>query len=107
MVRAVRASHDRPGPRCKLRMRDGRWKRCGAMFGFLVCGLSVLLADLDAGTVVLPYPASAHLVAPHPFRLQVRPDAAKRPHVRRFVGWLRAEADATRQRIEGIIGAAG
>jgi LysR family glycine cleavage system transcriptional activator len=65
--------------------------------GFLVCGLSLLLRDLKAGKVALPFPKEEHLVAPHPYRLRLRPDAEKRPQLQRFLGWLRKEADDTRR----------
>ncbi|MGB7321170.1 MAG: LysR family transcriptional regulator [Albidovulum sp.] len=66
--------------------------------GFLVCGLSLVLGDLEAGSIVLPFPASQHIVAPHPYRIRVRTDAEKRPQVGRFLSWLRSEAkDSERQ----------
>lgn len=68
--------------------------------GFLVCGLSLVLQDLDAGTVVLPFPVSEHLVAPHPYRLRISTTAAGRPPVQRFAAWLWAETMATRSRID-------
>jgi LysR family glycine cleavage system transcriptional activator len=70
--------------------------------GFLVCGLSLVLQDLDAGTVVLPFPASDHLVAPHPYRLRVSPAASGRPQVQRFTAWLWSETMATRSRIDAL-----
>lgn len=72
--------------------------------GFLICGLSLLLSDLDQGNVVLPFPAAEHLVAPHPYRLQQRHDGANRPQIQKFVGWLRAEARETESRITGMTG---
>lgn len=35
--------------------------------GFLVCGLSMVLSDLENGSIVNPFPASQHLTAPHPY----------------------------------------
>lgn len=67
--------------------------------GFLVCGLSLLLKDLDAGTVALPFPAPEHLVAPLPYTLRPRSDADRRPQLQRFLTWLRREAEDTRRRI--------
>jgi LysR family transcriptional regulator, glycine cleavage system transcriptional activator len=70
--------------------------------GFLVCGLSLVLQDLDAGTIVLPFPVSDHLVAPHPYRLRISTAAAGRPQIQRFAAWLWAETMATRSRIDAI-----
>lgn len=63
--------------------------------GFLVCGLSLVLSDLEDGSIVNPFPVSQHLIAPHPYRLKLREDAAKRPQVQRFAAWLRAKAAET------------
>lgn len=68
--------------------------------GFLVCGLSLLLQDLDAGSVVLPFPLAEHLTAPQAYRLKLRPEAANRPQTQRFVDWLRVEAKETERRIK-------
>ena len=68
--------------------------------GFLVCGLSLLLKDLQADTVALPFPKDEHLVAPHPYTLRTRPDAEKRPQFQRFLAWLRKEADDTQRLIQ-------
>lgn len=67
--------------------------------GFLVCGLSLLLTDLQAGTVALPFPGREHLVAPRPYVLNPRSDADRRPQLQRFLTWLRKEAEDTRRRI--------
>lgn len=70
--------------------------------GFLVCGLSLALRDLEAGTIVRPFPGSQHIPAPHPYRLRLRPDSGRRPQVQRFVAWLRNEAALTRRQLEAI-----
>lgn len=67
--------------------------------GFLVCGLSLLLKDLETGTVALPFPAPEHLVAPHPYVLRLRSDADRRPQLQRFLTWLRKESEDTSNRI--------
>lgn len=72
--------------------------------GFLVCGLSLVLRDLEQGTIVRPFPMSHHLPAPHPYRLKLRHDVEKRPQVQRFVAWLRNVASETRCDIEKITG---
>lgn len=68
--------------------------------GFLVCGLSLILQDLEDNAVVLPFPVSEHLVAPHAYRLRTREDTAHRPQLQKFIAWLRGEATATQSKIK-------
>jgi LysR family glycine cleavage system transcriptional activator len=72
--------------------------------GFLVCGLSLLLFELEAGSVVLPFPLSERLASPQPYRLRTRADSVQRPQIQRFIGWLRAEADETMRKISKLTG---
>ncbi len=66
--------------------------------GFLVCGYALLMDDVRAGTVVLPFPTSQHIRAPKPYQMRLRGDAAsRRPQMQKFVDWLRAEAEQTRR----------
>ena len=74
--------------------------------GFLVCGLSLVIDDLDAGTVIWPFPVAQNLVAPHPYRLSVRPEVSARPQVRRFVDWLGDEAARTASELARRVGSA-
>ncbi len=70
--------------------------------GFLVCGLSLILLDLETGSIVLPFPISEHIVAPHPYRFRVRPDSVHRPQIQKFIEWLRNEAKDTRHKIDKL-----
>lgn len=70
--------------------------------GFLVCGLSLILADLDLGSVVLPFPAFEHLPAPQPYRVQVRHDSMTRPQIQKFLAWLRGEARETERQMQAL-----
>lgn len=72
--------------------------------GFLVCHLSLALRDLDAGTIVLPFPAQRCLPAPHPFRIRLRDPSDRRPQLARFLDWLRAEAAETGARLDALCG---
>ena len=65
--------------------------------GFLICGLSLVEADLESGRIVLPYPAQQSLVAPMPYVLTVTAHGTLRPQLQRFLDWLRGEARLTRQ----------
>lgn len=70
--------------------------------GFLICGLSLMLPDLQRGSLVLPFPAHQHLPAPQPYRLQLRHDGATRPQVQRFLAWLRATLRETEAEIRAL-----
>ncbi len=70
--------------------------------GFLVCGLSLVVQDLVRGTIVQPFSAEQHLVAPAPYRLELRPDAGKRPQLQAFVKWLKAAARDTQSQISAV-----
>lgn len=72
--------------------------------GFLLCGLSLIEHDLERGTIVLPFPVSEHIVAPHPYRLRMREDGAPRPQLQTFIAWLRNEATASQRKIEELAG---
>lgn len=68
--------------------------------GFLVSGLSLVLNDIDNGTVVHPFPISQHIVAPHPYKLKVRSGVENRPQLKRFVNWIRESARLTQAQID-------
>lgn len=63
--------------------------------GFLVCGLSLMEADLAAGTVRPIVAMRENLVAPHPYVLQITPRQPMRPQMLRFCEWLLGEAAIT------------
>jgi len=65
--------------------------------GFLICGLSLVEADLESGRIVLPYSAHQSLTAPMPYVLTVSSHGTLRPQLQRFLDWLRGEARLTRQ----------
>lgn len=68
--------------------------------GFLVCGLSLVMRDLDEGTIVQPFPPEQSIPAPYPFSLSVSEIAARRPQVQRVVNWLRRMSRETQSRID-------
>jgi LysR family glycine cleavage system transcriptional activator len=72
--------------------------------GYLVCGLSLALRDIEDGRVSILFSVSLCLDAPHPYRINVRPDVDRRPPIQRFVAWLRQEANDTRNKIEKLVG---
>ena len=70
--------------------------------GFLVCGLSLVLGDIAAGRIVMPFPPSQHLVAQNPYRFTVRSGAEGRPQFARFLEWMQLEAGKTEQELEAL-----
>ncbi len=73
--------------------------------GFLVCGLSFVLDDIDAGRIELPFRTDMHLAAPHPYCMTVRQGAANHPQLARFLDFLRAEAAETERRMRQVVAA--
>lgn len=71
--------------------------------GFLVCGLSLVLRDLQEGAIVHPFPISQHLVAPLPYRLRLHSGTETRPQLQKFVDWLRVTAHETQSEIDALI----
>lgn len=71
--------------------------------GFLVCGLSLVLRDLQEGAIVHPFPISQHLVAPQPYRLRLHSGTETRPQLQKFVDWLRVTAHETQSEIDALI----
>jgi LysR family glycine cleavage system transcriptional activator len=99
-----RFGHRKIGPDRGIHYQNARLALEGVRqnVGFLTCGLSLTLSDLAKGTIVLPFPLSEHLVAPHPYRLRMREDVATRPQLQKFITWLRDEATETRRKIEEL-----
>ncbi|ESW61138.1 MAG: LysR family transcriptional regulator [Rhodobacter sp. CACIA14H1] len=74
--------------------------------GFLVCGLSLCLDDIGAGSVVCAFPPALHVPAPHPYRMTLRgTHRDRRPQTERFLAWLRGQAADTAARIDGLTAA--
>lgn len=71
--------------------------------GFLVCGLALVLQDVAAGSVELPFPPQQHIAARHPYRLALRSEAESRPQVARFLSWLRTESAQTARQLAQAI----
>lgn len=68
--------------------------------GVMICGLAMILDQLDRGELVLLFPTTTGTWTNHAFVARFRKDALARPQVRRFRDWLEAEAKATRAELE-------
>jgi LysR family glycine cleavage system transcriptional activator len=95
---------NRPGPDRGVHFRrlQDAYEAARQEVGFLVCGLSLVLADLDARSLVVPFPADNNLASNHPYRAVIRKGADQRPQVLRFIEWLRAEAQKTDRALQAI-----
>ncbi len=71
--------------------------------GLMVCGLSCILADLEQGTLSLPFPANEVLNAKQPYRVEARSEAKARLQVKHFLDWLKDETAATRAQMNAVI----
>jgi LysR family glycine cleavage system transcriptional activator len=72
--------------------------------GFLLCGLALCQPDLEAGRVVLAFPAFMHVATDTPYRLTLRSAGYRRPQTDRFLAWLRSEASLTASRLRAAQG---
>lgn len=72
--------------------------------GFLVCGLSLMLRDLEEGNMVHPFPISKNIIAPFPYRLRTSPNAARRPQIQKFADWLELKSHETQRKIDALLG---
>lgn len=71
--------------------------------GFLVCGLSLCLPDLETGQIVFAFPAQMNIPAPQPYRMRLRGSQRdRRPQTERFLTWLRDEARQTELRLADL-----
>ncbi|WP_299074631.1 LysR family transcriptional regulator [uncultured Paraglaciecola sp.] len=70
--------------------------------GFLVCGLSLVLPNIEEGSIVAPFPMSHYIDAPFPYRFTLRTGAEKRPQIQRFIAWLHAKANDTQNEIQKL-----
>lgn len=68
--------------------------------GVMLCGLAMILDQLDRGSLVLLFPTATGTWTRHAFVARFRKDALTRPQVRRFRDWLEAEAKAARADLE-------
>lgn len=71
--------------------------------GFLACGLSLMLPDLEARTMVQPFPIAQSLVATFPYRVRTSPNAENRPQILKFVEWLQLESHETQRTIDALL----
>lgn len=71
--------------------------------GLLICGLSLVLDDVEAGVLRLPFSPAECFRAEWPYCVKIRPDAKSRPQVARFRDWLTAEAAVTTMRLNAAI----
>ena len=68
--------------------------------GFLVCNLSLVLSDLEKGTIVHAFPLTQHLKVERPYRMTTRSDAKNRAPVMRFIEWLLTKSRQTQAKID-------
>jgi LysR family transcriptional regulator, glycine cleavage system transcriptional activator len=60
--------------------------------GLTICGLALLQQQIEAASVILPFPVASGNWTSHGFQARYRSDALVRPQVRRFRQWLAQES---------------
>ena len=63
--------------------------------GFMLCGLSLVHAEVARGSLLMPFGTQEGCWAKHPFEARFRPVSLKRSALAHFRDWLLAEARAT------------
>jgi len=74
--------------------------------GLMLCGLALILDRIEAGRLVMPFPASTGVWTRWAFQARFRQDALLRPQLVHFRDWLAGEARATEARVQAIAGSA-
>jgi LysR family transcriptional regulator, glycine cleavage system transcriptional activator len=74
--------------------------------GILLCGLALVLDDVEDGNLSLPFPPAQGAWTQYGFRIRFRADALRRSQVQRFREWLLAEARLTEERMISLTKAA-
>jgi LysR family glycine cleavage system transcriptional activator len=79
--------------------------------GLTICGLALLAAYIEDGSLSLPFPVSTGRWTEHVFQARFRSDALLRPQVKRFREWMMGQATVTRdwltQRVQSAKGQRG
>ncbi|WP_198174386.1 LysR substrate-binding domain-containing protein [Mesorhizobium xinjiangense] len=94
--------YDRAAPERGVRYAHMRDALVRSNAGLLICGLSLVLDDVEAGRLSLPFPICDHVLATSPYRIRIRDAAMARPQVGRFRNWLFSESETTKSRLNRL-----
>lgn len=68
--------------------------------GILICGLSLIMSELGAGHLTMPFGFKHGGWTSHAYRMTARPVSLDRSQCRKFVAWLASQAEFTRQSLD-------
>ena len=71
--------------------------------GFMICGLAMVLDEIENGNLCLPFPVDQGASTGFAFQAKYRSPAMQRVHIRRFRKWLAAEAQKTGDLLESTL----
>lgn len=67
--------------------------------GFMICGISLVMSELDAGRLSLPFPTAEGQLSNNAYCARFREDSLKRSAVQNFREWLLVESRQTSKQI--------
>lgn len=73
--------------------------------GALLCGIVLMLDEIEAGRLVFPFPVTQGSWREGGYQADFRRDSARRAAVRQFRSWLASEAAATEARLKATVAA--
>jgi LysR family glycine cleavage system transcriptional activator len=95
-IKAQRLKRTEPNRGIRFQRIKPALEAVRANAGLTICGLALLGAYIDDGTLSLPFPVSTGQFTDHAFRAHFRAEALLRPQVKRFREWLVSQASVTR-----------
>lgn len=72
--------------------------------GFMICGISLIMSQLNAGNLSLPFPTAEGLLSKNAYCIRFRADSLKRSAVQNFRDWLLEESRLTTKNIAELTG---
>lgn len=70
--------------------------------GLLVCGLALVLPQIEAGKLSIPFPVDKGQQSQNAYRVTFRPDALRRSATAKFRDWLLQQAEVTRAQLGSV-----
>ena len=72
--------------------------------GFIICGLSLIMSQLNAGSLSLPFPIAEGALSKNAYCVRFRADSLKHSAVQNFREWLLAESRLTTKKMAEMTG---
>ena len=70
--------------------------------GFLLCGLALVMPQIDEGKLSIPFPVDKGELSTNAYRVAFRPEALRRSATAKFRDWLLQQASETTAQLEAV-----